>query len=171
MFLFRKVLKPVLLALTFAVFVSGAGLAADSQEFAREPNYELSRFPQDIEQYHLAEGWASQYGKGVMQRVIRVRQAGRTSRSLPMDLPQVDGYAAALSADAIGQIWYIQPEGHSHWERILIVDCGGADGGASWMARNNILVEVDYETAERWETLGRGKRVRVLAPPDGIRSF
>ena len=166
-----KVIRPVVLTLTFISVLSGVSLVSAAPQPAHEPGMAVLLIPPEYEHYTLAEGWASQYAKGVMQRVIRVRQAGRTSRTLPENLPQVDGYAAALSANAIGQIWYIQPEGHSHWERILIVDCGGADGGASWMARNNVLVEVDYETAQRWDTLGRGKRVRVLIPPETVESF
>ena len=38
----------------------------------------------------------------------------------------------------------------------MVVDCSGSREMISWMIRNNILVELDYETAKRWETVSRG---------------
>jgi len=40
-----------------------------------------------------------------------------------------------------------------------VADCAmppGTDGAYEWMTENNILVEVDYETAERWGSVGGG---------------
>jgi len=116
-------------------------------------------------------GWASQYAPGVMARVIATRQAGLTARDLPLDLPPVDGYVAARYPDDIGRVVLLRPatQGRETWERFLVVDCAGrsdrreSDGlsGLAWMLRYNILVEVDYETAVRWGTVGRGMRVEM----------
>jgi len=114
-------------------------------------------------------GWASQYAPGVMARVIATRQAGLTARDLPLDLPPVDGYVAARYPDDIGRVVLLRPIGRREWERFLVVDCAGrndrreSDGlsGLAWMERYNVLVEVDYETAVRWDTVGRGIMVQM----------
>ena len=112
----------------------------------------------------LLYGTASQYAPGVMQEVISNRQRWG---QLPMELPPTDGYVATLEANLIGSFVYIRPEGADIWEQFLVVDCAGhADGGYAWMLRNNVLVEVDYETAVRWNTVGRGIMVDVLFPKE-----
>lgn len=107
----------------------------------------------------IISGWASQYAPGVMERVIAVRQVpGRTAHDLPIDLPQVDGYVATADCNEIGTILWLRPIGQEQWESFLVADCAGADS-YGWMVNNNILVEVDYETAVRWDTVGRGQRI------------
>jgi len=104
-----------------------------------------------------------------MARVIATRQAGLTARDLPLDLPPVDGYVAARYPDDIGRVVLLRPIGRREWERFLVVDCAGrndrreSDGlsGLAWMERYNVLVEVDYETAVRWDTVGRGIMVQM----------
>ena len=108
----------------------------------------------------VAMGWASQYAPGKMEAVIRVRQAGRTAYTLPAVLPAVDGYAAVLACERIGEVLYVQHAGVV--ESFLVVDCAGDEETRQWMARNNILLEVDYETAIRWNTVGRGAQVAVV---------
>jgi hypothetical protein len=109
----------------------------------------------------LMTGYASQYAPGVMDRVIRVRQSGRTSMDLPQKLPNVDGYVAVEACDRIGDIIYLRPEGYDEWEKFLIVDCSGHQETTAWMLRNNILVEVDAKTAQRWNTVGRGIKIEM----------
>jgi len=122
-------------------------------------------------------GIASQYAPGVMEQVIRVRQTpGRTARTLPEPLPDVDGYVAVVDCNRIGSIAYLRPAGTTEWERFLVVDCAGiADGGRDWMLRNGIVAEVDHNTARRWETVGVGKKVesgvlssRLFCAPKGV---
>jgi len=108
----------------------------------------------------VATGTASEYAPGIMDSVIKVRQSGRTAYDLPEKIPEVNGYVAVQDRELIGTIIYLRPVGFSEWETFLVTDCAGiADGGYAWMVRNNILVEVDYETAERWNTVGRGIKV------------
>ncbi len=117
-------------------------------------------------------GWASQYSLGVMERTIAVRQAGRTAYDLPMDLPDVDGYVAVLDPAWIGKIVKLRPAGAAEWETFLVADCAGRNdkrksddlSGADWMRKYNVLVEVDYETAVRWNIAGKVVRVEMLAP-------
>lgn len=106
----------------------------------------------------LVSGIASQYDPGVMGGVVNVRQR---RGDIPEDLPDVDGYVARPLCSEIGDIVYLRPEGQVEWERFLVVDCGCPIGYA-WMTRNNVLVEVDYETAVRWDTVGYGIDIEML---------
>lgn len=49
-----------------------------------------------------------------------------------------------------------------------MADCAGPDlrrdglTGGEWMLSNNILMEVDFLTAKRWDTIGNGIAVEVI---------
>ena len=124
----------------------------------------------------VTPGKASQYAPGVMNRVIRNRQAHLTSYDLPQNAPVVDGYIAVLDCEDIGQIWQLRPTGQTTWERFWVVDCASvsdareSDGlsGAQWMIKHDITVEVDYRTAVRWNTVGRMMPIEVLSLEYGI---
>ena len=104
-------------------------------------------------------GDISQYAKSVMSMVIRNRQAGITAYDLPQELEEVDGFVASRHCTRIGEIIELKPLVDAEWETFLITDCCGIkDGGCDWMDRNKIWWEVDYETAVRWNTVGRLKR-------------
>ena len=116
-------------------------------------------------------GRASQYGPGVMDRVIRVRQSGRTAMTLPAKLPEVDGYVAVQDCLMIGEVIRVRPVGAAEWERFLVTDCASKSdrqsptdprSGYEWMVDGNILIEVDYETAVRWNTVGRAIDIEVI---------
>ena len=124
-----------------------------------------------VDELHIHTGIASQYSGGIMERVIRVRQARLTAHDLPLKIPNVDGYIAVLNGEDIGQIHYIRPVGNKKWERFWVVDCAGrTDGGYEFMINGGrikgkwypILVEVDWETAVRWGTVGKGILIEVL---------
>ena len=123
-----------------------------------------------IDKIHIDTGIASQYARGVMEKVIDVRQAGRTAHDLPLKIPNVDGFIAVLNGEDIGTIYNIRPVGQKEWETFLAVDCAGrSDGGYEFMVNGGridgnwypILVEVDWQTAVRWDTIGRGILVEV----------
>jgi len=106
----------------------------------------------------VATGVASQYDPGVMERTIRVRQAGRVAMPLPQTLPETDGAIAVLECGRIGETWYFMfPDGTI--ELFLIADCAGDASTRNWMVRNNILAEVDGPTALRHRFVGRGSPV------------
>lgn len=117
------------------------------------------------------QGYASHYSLDRMERVIGDRIApGRTWKDLELPLPITDGYTATPFCRDMGEVWWLRPANRRHWESFLIVDCAGADS-LDWMEDNNILVEVDYKTAERWGTIDqwlyverrvRGSRQRVV---------
>lgn len=110
----------------------------------------------------VASGWASQYAPGRMAEVIHVRQTRPTAMPLPADLPAVDGYIAVLDCAEIGQVWYLR-YGEAV-ESFLVVDCAGDAATRAWMERNNILVEIDADTAARWGVIGRGAQIEVVQP-------
>ena len=103
-------------------------------------------------------GTASQYAPNVMERVVANRQSWG---QLPTDLSGVDGCIAVLSCDDVGQVWLVKPDG-GKWEQFLVADCAGDTETIEWMQVNNILVEVDHDTAIRWDTVGKGIKVQVL---------
>lgn len=112
----------------------------------------------------IVTGIASQYAPGVMDKVVYNRQHLSTSFSLPGELPNVHGYVATRDCSDIGKIVYLRPVDcdDCRFEKFLVADCAGiADGGFSWMVRNNIIVEIDYESAVRLNAVGRGIRVEL----------
>jgi len=114
----------------------------------------------------------SQYRKGMMEQVIANRQSGNAWVALPTQLPETDGYIAVYDCSEIGNIWWVEsPNGI--WESMLIVDCAmprGTDGAAEWMEENNVAMEVDYQTAVRWGTVGRGVKAHWAKEyPIGVR--
>ena len=118
----------------------------------------------------LYVAWASQYSPGVMRQVVENRQAGRAYVSLPADLPAVDGHIAVADCARLGDIVYLRPAGAESWETHLVVDCAHPmDGTTEWMRDNNIAVEVSYQTAKRWDTVGRGIEVEIgISYPAGL---
>ena len=107
-------------------------------------------------------GIASQYAPGKMESVISVRQIpGRTNYTAPLNLERFDGFVAMNDCSELGNEYYIKPTDKKEWELFLVVDCSGHKSTTDWMLRNNIIVEVDYETANRWDTVGRGIKIRL----------
>ena len=110
----------------------------------------------------LFYGIASQYGPHRMESVITLRQIpGRTGYTITHDLAQFDGFMAMESCGELGNEYYVKPLNYPTWELFLVTDCSGDVETSEWMARNNIVVEVDHETAVRWGTVGRGIAVQV----------
>jgi hypothetical protein len=120
----------------------------------------------------LSTGSASQYARGVMQSTIQVRQNRKTSHPLPQTIPDVNGFVATQDCDLIGDIIWLRPESSGAWESFWVVDCAskkldrGNESTYNWMLRNNILVEIDFETAQRWETIGRLIQIEMITPKE-----
>ena len=76
-----------------------------------------------------------------------------------MDLPARDCHKR-LQRNRPYRLTLIDPGGTEH--RVLIADCGGADGGAEWMTANNIVAELDWDL---WQELtaryGRPLRIAL----------
>lgn len=107
-------------------------------------------------------GIASQYAPGVMDKTIAIRQIpGKTAYTVPQDLSKYDGFVAMESCSELGNEYYVKPAESTTWELFLVVDCSGHSSTSEWMKRNNIIVEVDYETAKRWNTIGKGVKIEM----------
>lgn len=107
----------------------------------------------------VQSGVASQYAPNVMEHVVANRQGWG---QLPADLPDgVNNYIAVLSCGAIGEVWLVRPDG-GKWEQFLVADCAGDTETIEWMKKNKILIEVDHNTAIRWDTVGKGIKVEVI---------
>lgn len=77
---------------------------------------------------------------------------------LELPMPIVDGYIATPHCRDIGKVWHLRPALQSKWESFLVVDCAGPDA-LDWMLEHGILVEVDYKTAERWDTINQWQSI------------
>lgn len=120
----------------------------------------------------LAIGIASQYAPGVMESVIENRRIpGKTNYTVPQDLSQYDGFIAMKSCTELGNEYYLRPTGEDEWERFLVVDCSGHKSTSDWMARNNIIVEIDANKAVEWQTVGRGVEIELAKMIEVSRHF
>ena len=113
-------------------------------------------------------GLISQYAPGVMDRVIENRLAwGQLN---PHDVEIADGFVARPECRDIGSWVYIRPKGGDRWLRMLVTDCGCPIGRA-WMYDNNVLVEVDYETASTFGFAGKMWRGWMLTEDEYTQLF
>lgn len=103
---------------------------------------------------------ASHYSPGIMQEVVANRQS-------MAQLPEIinhDQFVAVRDCEHIGEVMWIAPIGYP-WEMFIIADCSrppGTDGAYEWMTDNNILVEVDFLTAQRWGSVGGGIKIERM---------
>lgn len=118
----------------------------------------------------LFTGTASQYAPGVMERVIETRQAGLTAYDLPQDLSGYTVFLAVEDCRLVGTPVLIQPLS-GPIEQGIITDCSGHAETSNWMLWNNIVCEVDYETAMRWNTVGKGIHVFIYLTRVGERQM
>ena len=98
------------------------------------------------------DGWLSGYSPGLMEIVIQNRQDGLAYRSLPAILPDVDGYAAVLHCQHVGETATIRRDDQT-W-KVLVTDCAGPPpGGWEWMESGPFAAEVD---AALFQKIGHG---------------
>ena len=110
----------------------------------------------------LFVGVSSQYAPGKMQEVINVRQVpGKTAYTVPQNLSAYDGFMAMRDCNELGNEYYLRPKNSTKWEHFLVVDCSGHAETSQWMLRNNIIAEVDYASALRWNTIGKGIDIEI----------
>jgi hypothetical protein len=97
---------------------------------------------------------ASQYSPMTMQRVANYR----SSQGLHL---RSTNYIAVKSCDAIGEVWWLENPRNGVWEAHQVVDCAmPGDGTIEWMDRWGIDLEISHATAVRWDTVGRGIKIR-----------
>ena len=96
-------------------------------------------------------GWLSQYSPGVMNSVIHQQQIyGR----LPFKVQNTSFLAVEDCSQMNTHRWIDEI-------KFLVTDCSGSRQTSEWMWNNNILGEVDYDTALGWGTIGHGIRKDV----------
>lgn len=95
-------------------------------------------------------GYASAYADGVMDDVIRWRlDTGTWRNPPPRDWYTAHGAIATNDCRQVGQMATLIDPAGNHYE-VLIADCAGRDGGASWMTANRIVAELDWRL---WQEL------------------
>lgn len=100
-------------------------------------------------------GTLSQYSPAATDRVIANRSIpGRTAYTLPANWREYDVLLAVESCDRLGETGVVYWQGHSG--TYIVMDCSGHASTSAWMRRNNIIAEVDANTAQRWHSVGRG---------------
>ena len=105
----------------------------------------------------LTSGWTSHYAPGVMEQVIENRLEWGHIQST-----NYSGFTAVPECSRIGDV--ILARADSEWEILLITDCArenNEDGAYEWMVSNQILLEVDWETAVRWGAVGGGTKIQT----------
>ena len=113
--------------------------SSDDQRFASSTAIQAE--PYTVEQ----EGNFSAYKQGVMQGVVKNRQAWG---QLPEDMSPYNVYLSSGDCAEIGRAKTITWQDGTV-EQAIVVDCGGGAESRNWMRQNNIIGGVDYETAER----------------------
>ena len=93
-------------------------------------------------------GFISAYAQGPTDATLQYRGMW------PAD-PKLDGYIAVADCGRIGQ--YAKLGTAAGVLNVRVFDCGGDDGGHSWMIENNIVVEVDWYLWERYPEIVGGK--------------
>ncbi len=109
-------------------------------------------------------GWATHYDHGVMQATVEARQGfGQLPDPLVSDYA---GFVARPDCSEVGSTLWLRPSDASKaFYPFLVADCAGKDAftdGVDWMTAGGFLVEVDYHTAVKWDTLGRGIQIDCL---------
>lgn len=109
----------------------------------------------------IATGWASHYNPDIMESVVMVNYR---HGNLPPHTAVFDTYVAVLDCDYVGSTILIRPAHTRQWTTALVSDCACAchPDTISWMQDNNIIVELDFPTALRWNAVGGGLKVDVV---------
>jgi len=99
---------------------------------------------------------ASQYAPGVMEMVVNNR----------INWGQLSGnwqghYVAVESCNRIGEVIWIRRGPEDDWLPVMIADCSGDRETTNWMRRNSIYLEIDYQLAKEWNTVGHGIGVQI----------
>lgn len=97
----------------------------------------------------------SQYSPDAMREVVSYREMNG------LHIAKVDGFVAVPDHQFLGDIIWIRQLGADRCESFQVVDWSSPymkrpDGltGGEWMRLWNVGVELDYETAVRWGTVG-----------------
>lgn len=73
---------------------------------------------------------------------------------LPENLSEYTVFGATAVCADMGRVFLVNYTGE--WELGIVSDCSNIPSTKAWFADNRILLEVDFETAERWGVVGKG---------------
>ena len=102
-------------------------------------------------QVEIMTGYLSQYGPQVTAGTIAYRQE---VGDLPRDMSRYDGVIAVEDCGLIGRDAKLSINGSPMLD-VIIFDCLGRHE-YNWMAERNIIAEVGYGLAERFDFVGQG---------------
>jgi len=112
-------------------------------------------------QVDFQQGTATFYALGVMEKVARYRGFIDREYQYPVWL-KAKGYEGAVAGNSAGdlgrKVWILGPKGLEG--PFLVIDCA-QQGHYGERVRLGHIVEVDYQTALRWDMLGGPMPVRV----------
>lgn len=97
------------------------------------------------------DGYSSQYAAGVMPPTIAAHQSWG---HLPLDLSQYQVFGATINCDDMGREFLVNYTGQ--WERGIVSDCSNDPATHDFFNNGGILLEVDGDTAARWDIVGQG---------------
>jgi hypothetical protein len=110
-------------------------------------------------------GTLSQYDRPSTDEVLLNRSVfGQTAYMLPAQREGVTGYIAVYECERIGEV--VTVSWSDYTEKLMVFDCAGDDETRQWMKRGNVIGEVDYYTAQRWDMLGRAMQGAILCPAE-----
>ncbi len=135
----------------FAWILALSLLFSPISEVEDPPWYTSSEFP--------IAGEATYYAPGLMRWVYeyRIRQ-----EQVPVcDPPKCVGYVATLRPGDLGRTVWLKPPGRFAEGPFLVVDYAAA-ADFERLHQRGLVIEVDYETAQRWDMQGPVQNVQVL---------
>lgn len=104
-------------------------------------------------------GWASYYDQQPTDATIEARL--EMEHITHADLLWAETLIAVSDCSTIGDRVTVQV-GDDTPLRAVVFDCAGNDGTAQWMQENNVVLELDFYTADRYGMVESGAvRVRV----------
>lgn len=102
--------------------------------------------PEPIDTSHVVAGWWSQYAQQPTDMMVAYHG---------FDWSDVTGYIAVPDCGRVGDYAYIRVN-DGPWERVRVFDCMGDEGDISWWKQHNLIGEIDYYTALRYDVVGKG---------------
>lgn len=98
-------------------------------------------------------GWASYYEEAPTVATIKARlEMGHITAA---DLLWANSLIAVADCGMIGERVTIQVDG-GEMRNAVVFDCAGNDGTIEWMQESDVVLELDYYTAQAYDMVNRG---------------
>lgn len=99
----------------------------------------------------IETGYLSQYDPDLMWHTVLAQQSWG---KLPQDLTRYEGFIATPECD-IGREGWLSVEDND-WIFVVAADCSGHASTTEWMERSNIIAELSFSLAARYDVVGKG---------------